>query len=149
MKNMFFNKGGNNLFLVVALVFLTLPGLLRSEEQRLYSIRGVVIDKTSREPVQFVTVSVWRGTLFAITDQEGKFEIPGVTPGSYRVQADLLGYNQYISEEFMVSAMGNYLRLELEQESVLLNAVTENQRPIHSGVCPKVLFRKKASESRR
>ena len=125
MKNIFLlNKRGNGLFLVVAFVFLTLPGLLRSEEQRLYSIRGVVIDKTSREPVQFVTVSVWRGSLFAITDQQGQFEIKGVTPGSYRVQADLLGYNQYISEEFMVSAMGNFLRLELEEESVLLNSVT-------------------------
>ncbi len=125
MKNIFLLiKRGNGLFLVVAFVFLTLPGLLRSEEQRLYSIRGVVIDKTSREPVQFVTVSVWRGSLFAITDQQGQFEIKGVTPGSYRVQADLLGYNQYISEEFMVSAMGNFLRLELEEESVLLNSVT-------------------------
>ena len=121
-KNIFLLKGFA--MVLVTLLLISGPRVLFGSEQVNYKVRGEVVDKITREPVPFATVSIWRGTLYAITDNSGKFEIDGVAPGTYRVQVDLLGYNQYISEQFMVSAMGNYLRIELEEESVLLNSVT-------------------------
>ena len=47
-----------------------------------------------------------------------------VTAGAYRIQVDFLGYYQYISEEFMISNSGYFIRSEIEQESVLLNQIT-------------------------
>jgi len=95
----------------------------RAQEQKVYSIKGAIIDKVTREPIEFATVSIWRGTLFSMTDSTGFFSISNVPPGAYRIQVDLLGYNQYLSEQVMVSTMESYIRVELEEESTLLNAI--------------------------
>ncbi len=119
----------NRIYIVKILLLLTVafvtPALLNAEEaQRRYSVNGVVIDRATREPVGFATVSVWRGDKFAITDSLGRFTIKDLLPGSYRLRVDILGYNQYITEEFMVSAMSTFIRAEIEEESRLLNEVT-------------------------
>jgi outer membrane receptor for ferrienterochelin and colicin len=90
---------------------------------KLYSVSGIVIDKVSREPIPFATVSVWKGSKYAITDSSGMFSIEGIPAGVCRLQVDLLGYNQYISEEFMVSAMGYFVRAEIEEQSTLLSQI--------------------------
>lgn len=77
----------------------------------------------SREPVPFATVSVWKGSKYAVTDTSGMFIIEGVPAGACRLQIDLLGYNQYISEEFMVSPMSYFVRAEIEEQSTLLSQV--------------------------
>jgi len=91
--------------------------------EKLYNVSGVVIDKVSREPVPFATVSIWKGNKYSTTDTLGRFSISGIPAGTYRVQVDILGYNQYISEEFIISAMGYYVRVEIEEQSTLLSQV--------------------------
>ena len=124
LKNFLYNKKGAIALIALFTIFLSPASLMGEEAQRRYSINGIVVDVKSREPVAFATVSVWRGTKFAITDTLGRFTITNVEPGGYRIQVDILGYNQYISEEFMVSAMSNFVRAEIEEESTLLAAVT-------------------------
>ncbi|OFY43503.1 MAG: hypothetical protein A2X18_06045 [Bacteroidetes bacterium GWF2_40_14] len=102
---------------------LLLPLQANAETIKTFSISGVVIDKITREPVSFATVSVWKGNKYATTNLQGQFTIEGLPAGAYRVQVDLLGYSQYISEEFMVSTMGYFVRAEIEEESMLLNQV--------------------------
>ena len=63
---------------------------------KFYNVNGVVIDKISREPVPFATVSIWKGNKYSTTDTLGRFSISGIPAGTYRVQVDILGYNQYI-----------------------------------------------------
>lgn len=91
-----------------------------------YSVKGVVIDKYTREPVPFATVSIFqgKGTKYAITDSLGVFSLDNLPTGMYRLQLDLLGYNQYITEELMLSLKGTFVNIELEEESVQLGAVT-------------------------
>ncbi len=114
---------GSVYVVAIAFFFFSLTSL-NAEEQKLYSIKGAIIDKVTREPIEFATVSIWKGSLFAITDAKGSFSINNVTPGAYRIQVDILGYNQYISEQIMVSAMESYIRVELEEESTLLSSIT-------------------------
>lgn len=106
------------------LLLLLFVNVVRAEEQKLYSLRGEVIDKITREPIEFATVSIWKGTLFAVTDSTGSFVIDNVAPGAYRVQVDLLGYARHISEQIMVSAIESYIRIELEEDRVVLDAAT-------------------------
>ncbi|PKP06836.1 MAG: hypothetical protein CVU10_04560 [Bacteroidetes bacterium HGW-Bacteroidetes-5] len=94
------------------------------EAPKSYTLNGVILDKENREPVAFATVSIWKGTKFAISDSLGRFKIDNLPAGAYRIQVDLLGYNQYISEEFMVSSSGYFIRAEIEQESRMLNQIT-------------------------
>lgn len=122
MKSIFLKKVIKQ---TVFLLFLLLSiNLARAEEQKMYSIKGQVIDKVTREPIEFATVSIWKGSLFTLTDSTGSFVIPNVAPGAYRIQVDLLGYSRYISEQIMVSAMGSYTRIELEEDRVVLDAAT-------------------------
>ena len=89
-----------------------------------YTIKGKVIDKYTREAVSFATVSVFQGTKYAITDSLGMFTLDKLPAGMYRLQVDLLGYNQYITEEIMLSIKGAFVNIELEEESLQLGAVT-------------------------
>ena len=111
-------------FLTILISTFSFLPTLAEESASDYSIRGVVIDKFSREPVSFATVSVFQGTKFAITDSLGRFSIEGLPAGAYRLKVDLLGYNQFITEEMMLSIKGSFLNIELEEESVLLAAAT-------------------------
>lgn len=62
-------------------------------------IRGVIKDKNSGEPLEFVNVAVYdmNGSSLVsggITNQKGEFEIRGVTNGEFIVEANFLGYEK-------------------------------------------------------
>lgn len=124
MDRSYIHFTGRTLMAFILFFLLTGGVNLMAFPQQKYSIRGEIIDKITRESVPFATVSIWQGEKFAVTDSSGIFEIRGVDPGVYRIQVDILGYSQYISEEIMVSASGGYVRAELEEESTLLEAAT-------------------------
>ncbi len=109
---------------ILIISILTSVGLFAEDQPKGYSLNGVVVDKNSREPVPFAVVSIWRGNRFTTTDTLGRFSFDNLPAGLYRLQVDLLGYNQYISEEMMVSVSANFIRAEIEEESRLLSAAT-------------------------
>ena len=52
---------------------------------------GQVVDARTGAPLEHVRVDVEGGGT-AITDREGRFRIDGLTPGSHRIQASVVGY---------------------------------------------------------
>ncbi|MCK9305188.1 MAG: TonB-dependent receptor, partial [Bacteroidales bacterium] len=107
-------------------IFLLLPALLLSQHvlSADFSIKGKVIDKYTREPVSFATISVFQGTKYSTSDTLGLFSLDNLPAGMYRLQVDILGYNQYITEELMLSLKGTFITIELEEESFQLSGVT-------------------------
>lgn len=89
-----------------------------------YKIQGQVIDKITREPLVAAVVSVWNKNVYTTTDAEGKFSISNLQGGIYRLKVDLLGYKQYLSYEFMLSVNGEFITIELEEESIRLSEIT-------------------------
>lgn len=89
-----------------------------------FPIKGKVIDKYTREPVAFATVSVFQGNVYTTTDTLGNFTLENLPAGMFRLQVDLLGYNQYITEQMMLSLKGTFITIELEEESLQLSGVT-------------------------
>lgn len=89
-----------------------------------YVIQGVVIDKTSREPIPSAVISVWNNKFYTTSDNSGKFQLAGIPGGAYRVKVNLLGYKEYLSYEFMLSLKGEYIVIELEEESLSLKEIT-------------------------
>ena len=55
------------------------------QAQKSYSIKGIVKEAASGEPVPYATVVIWNTTQGTATDSVGNFEITGVAPGSYRL----------------------------------------------------------------
>lgn len=94
-----------------------------------YQIKGVVIDKSTRQPLEFVNVLVVGLGIGASTDANGNFLITQVPPGIYRLQASFLGYKTELTPEYRVNHVTPYVQIELEEESASLNEVVVTASP--------------------
>ncbi|MBP1640778.1 MAG: putative TonB dependent outer membrane protein [Bacteroidetes bacterium] len=92
-------------------------------QQQTHAIRGNVLDKTTRENLQFINVVIWETTKGATTDSTGNYLIKNVRSGTYRLQATAVGYKIYISPEFMVVNKDVEFNIELEENSETLREV--------------------------
>ena len=85
-------------------LFLLLLGLLTTvSAQPTHRIKGTVIDKASRQPLEFINVLVLGLGRGGVTDAEGHFNIGEVPPGIYRLQASAVGYKTILTPEYIVS----------------------------------------------
>ncbi|MDF2431182.1 MAG: ferric enterobactin receptor [Mucilaginibacter sp.] len=71
-------------------------------------ISGKVIDATSKIPVDYATISVFKpGSTSPVngasTDPKGNFSIDNISPGTYTVTADFLGYTKQTIANVIVS----------------------------------------------
>lgn len=94
-----------------------------------YQIKGVVIDKSTRQPLEFVNVLVVGLGIGASTDANGNFFITQVPPGIYRLQASFLGYKTELTPEYRVNHVTPYVQIELEEENASLNEVIVTASP--------------------
>ena len=94
-----------------------------------YQIKGVVIDNSTRQPLEFVNVLVVGLGIGASTDANGNFLITQVPPGIYRLQASFLGYKTELTPEYRVNHVTPYVQIELEEENASLNEVVVTASP--------------------
>lgn len=111
--------GKKVLSLLLALV-VCIPAL---QAQMTYSIKGVVTEGSSSEPVSFANVIIWNTTNGTATDSVGRFEIKGVTPGSYRLEVSFIGYKPIVTAEFRITNKDVFFPIELEPSSEKLQEV--------------------------
>lgn len=57
-------------------------------------LRGKVVDLSSNEAIPFASVNIQNTTTGAVTDFDGKYEIAGLKPGIYNVEASYVGYSK-------------------------------------------------------
>ena len=93
------------------------------QAQKSYSIKGIVKETASGEPIPYATVLIWNTSQGTATDSVGNFEITGVAPGSYRLQASFIGYKPTVTAEFRVANKDIYFPVELETSSESLQEV--------------------------
>lgn len=89
----------------------------------------MVIDKSTRQPLEFVNVLVVGLGIGASTDTNGNFLITQVPPGIYRLQASFLGYKTELTPEYRVNHVTPYVQIELEEENASLNEVVVTASP--------------------
>jgi ferric enterobactin receptor len=102
-------------------------------------ISGKVIDATTKEPVDYATVSIFKpgsASPFngASTDPKGNFKIDNISPGEYSIKVEFLGYKAQTIDHVIISAisknvsLGNIalvpLQNQLKEVSVTANAPT-------------------------
>lgn len=112
---------GKKFFLAGILLLFTCIQIMQA--QKTYAIKGIVKDVTNGEPVSFATVGIWNTTQGTTTDSTGYFEITGVTPGSYRLQASFLGYKPVVTAEFRLANKDLFFPIEMEESSENLQGV--------------------------
>ena len=94
-----------------------------------YQIKGVVIERYTRQTLEFVNVLVVGLGIGASTDANGNFLITQVPPGIYRLQASFLGYKTELTPEYRVNHVTPYVQIELEEENASLNEVVVTASP--------------------
>ena len=68
------------------------------------TIRGRVIDAVTNEPLVGANVFVRETSFGSATDLEGRYTITRVPPGTYRVQASVIGYRPQVDADIVVGA---------------------------------------------
>ena len=104
-------------------------GCLAFAQQTLYKIEGTVIDRNTREPLEFVNVLVVGLNIGSSTDAEGRFRIEQVPPGIYALQASMLGYKTVTTSEYRVNHRSPHIQIEMEEEKTQLSEVTVTASP--------------------
>ena len=111
-------------------LLLLLLGLLTTvSAQPTHRIKGTVIDKASRQPLEFINVLVLGLGRGGVTDAEGHFNIGEVPPGIYRLQASAVGYKTILTPEYIVSTKDLTIQIETEENLTELEGVTVTASP--------------------
>lgn len=111
-------------------LFLLLLGLLTTvSAQPTHRIKGTVIDKASRQPLEFINVLVLGLGRGGVTDAEGHFNIGEVPPGIYRLQASAVGYKTILTPEYIVSTKDLTIQIETEENLTELEGITVTASP--------------------
>ena len=93
------------------------------QAQQTYAVKGRVVDRESREPLSFASVSVWNSTQGVMTDSLGNYVIENLVPGMYRLQFSIVGYRTCVTPEFRVSSHDYRIDAELEENQVDLKEI--------------------------
>ncbi len=117
------------------LTLLLFSNLLLSllQAQPVHQIRGTVIEKNSRQPLEFINVMVLGLNKGGVTNAEGHFTIEQVPPGIYRLQATAIGYKSVTTPEYILSTKDLNISIEMEENLTELAGVTVTASPARSG----------------
>ncbi|MDR1259733.1 MAG: carboxypeptidase-like regulatory domain-containing protein, partial [Tannerellaceae bacterium] len=107
-----------------AFVFAALVCPLFPAAQTAGTIRGVVTDAASGQPLPYVTVIVSNTATGAATADDGTFIINNVPVGRHTVQAGFIGYETAIVKEIPVGSVREvYLEIKLTEKPMELGEV--------------------------
>ena len=97
--------------------------------QPVHQVKGTVIDKSSRQPLEFINVMIVGLNKGGVTDAEGKFSIEQVPPGIYRLQASAIGYKTVTTPEYILSTLSLIHMIEMEENLTELAGITVTASP--------------------
>ena len=97
--------------------------------QPTHQIKGVVIDKSTHQPLEFINVLIIGTDRGSVTDSVGHFIIDDIPPGIYRLQASAIGYKTTITSEYILSTKNLNVDIEMEENSTELQGVTITASP--------------------
>lgn len=97
-------------------------------------IQGRIYNVSTNEPVPFASLVIWGTNIGSVSDLDGNFSFTGMQPGYTRISASSVGFEDYLSEEFLVTnAKKSFVEIPMKESKVNLDEV----------VIKSSLFRKK------
>ena len=109
--------------------------------QPVHQVKGTVIDKSSRQPLEFINVMIVGLNKGGVTNAEGKFSIGQVPPGIYRLQASAIGYKTVTTPEYILSTRDLHIQIEMEEDQTELEGVTVTASPFRRDIESPVSLR--------
>ena len=109
--------------------------------QPVHQVKGTVIDKSNRQPLEFINVMIVGLNKGGVTNAEGKFSIGQVPPGIYRLQASAIGYKTVTTPEYILSTRDLHIQIEMEENQTELEGVTVTASPFRRDIESPVSLR--------
>ena len=113
-------------FLIICISFLS--------AQPIHQIKGSVIDRIHRKPLEYIRVMLSGTSKGNVTDSLGRFTIDNVSPGIYRLEASGIGYKTALTPEYILSTGDLHIDIELEESPTELKDVTVRVSPFRRDV---------------
>jgi hypothetical protein len=105
-------------------------------------IQGKVFNSENNEPVPYAAVAVWGTTQGTLTDDNGNFEIENVKPGYIELRVNSVGFEQYASEQLMVTNANKvYIEIKLKELAQALDEVVVKSSPFRRDIESPVSLR--------
>lgn len=105
-------------FVIIAVLITTIAGVENPAPQP-GGIRGVVIDSHTEQALPGVNVYILDSGIGTATDAEGRFILDRLTPGSYHVRFEMMGYEPQTKLNLPVSP-DRYLELTIRLQQTVL-----------------------------
>ena len=93
-------------------------------------IQGRVFDATNNEPLPFTNIVIWGTGIGATSDLDGNFSFTGLEPGYVRLAATSVGFENYISEDILVTnAIAAFIDIPMLETTIQLDEVVVKASP--------------------
>jgi len=99
--------------LSIFLLLITVISIVHAAEYG--SIKGTIVDKTTKEPLPGANIIVENTMLGTISDIKGNFVIAKIPAGQYRIKATMMGYKGDIAKVVIVVQQTSTLNFELKE----------------------------------
>ncbi len=98
------------IFILIVIVFFST--LINAQSKTNTTISGKVFDNSTKQPLEYATVSVinkksGKTINGSITDAKGKFSIPGIPSGIYKINIAFIGYKSNTIDSISISTNTN------------------------------------------
>ncbi len=93
-------------------------------------IKGRVFNAANNEPVPFANIVIFGTNIGSTSDFDGNFIFAGLEPGFVRLEVSSIGFESYVSEEFMVTNQRiSQIDIPLQETQVALEEVVVKASP--------------------
>lgn len=93
-------------------------------------IKGRIFNASTNESVPFASLIIWGTNIGSVSDLDGNFSFTGVKPGYIQIAASTVGFENYLSEKFLVTnANSSFLEIPMTEMQVKLDEVVVRASP--------------------
>lgn len=113
------------ILLILVLLFQVVAVLAQNGK-----IQGRVYNANNNESLPFTNIVIWETNIGATADLDGNFSFTGIEPGYIRLAATSIGFEDYITEDILVTnAKSVYIEIPMIEKSVELEEVVVKASP--------------------
>ena len=103
--------------ILFTILVLNLCFLQNIQAQNKYSIKGKIINKNTRQSIDYINIQLVGYAIGAVSDINGDFEIQDITPGIYQLKASSIGYKSITTPDYIISNKSLNILIELEEST--------------------------------
>lgn len=124
--------------IMIVLCFLFILCVVSVAQKSTQTMRGIILDAQTREPLPYATVLLPESGKGTTSDADGNFTLENIDVGRYNIQFGFVGYKPLIIPDILVGSGKEVLlevlleQLTTELEGVVITPTISKDRPINS-----------------